>query len=80
MGLRQVYYIMKDNNAIKTIRETFIPLATAVLLFLNIWLASKLAPLAQDIAINRVKVLANERTLERFETKLDEALNRICSK
>ena len=69
-----------SNDFIKTIRETLIPLATAALLFLNIWLAGKLAPLAQDIAVNRTKVLANEHTLEKLEEKLDKALEYIYSK
>lgn len=76
-----------NNDFIETIKDTIIPLAGAFLLILNIWLAYKLGPITQDLAVLRTTVLANEHIVDSLETrlvrvedKLDNALEFIYSK
>ena len=71
---------MKGNYVIKTIKETVIPLAGVVVVLLNLWLAGKLSPLTQDITVNKIGVLANEKAITSLESSLCERLNRIENK
>lgn len=56
-----------------------------VFALVNLWLTTKLAPLAQDIGVLKIRVSAveaglekNESTLIRMENKLDQLILRQC--
>ena len=67
----------RKTNAVKTIKETLIPLAGVVLAVLNIWLAGKLAPIAQDLAVLESRVSANERDVESIGARLEKRLDSL---
>lgn len=69
---------LKKNNQNQTevdIREWFIQnffaVASVVVVIVNLWLASKLAPLAQGIGQLEIRVSANEKTISLLIDRLD---------
>ena len=47
--------------------QNFFAIAAVIVAFANVWIASKLAPIARDIDIIRGKVLANEERIGNSE-------------
>jgi len=68
----------KNNPTIKRwILQNFFAIAAVVVAFANIWIASKLAPIAQDIDVIRSEVLANEQRIEVVEVDSKEVKKEI---
>lgn len=57
--------------------QNFFAIAAVVVAFANIWIATKLAPIAQDIDLIRGKVLANEERIEDVELNFREERKEI---
>lgn len=56
------------------LKDLLFAVVAVIVCLLNLWLASKLSPLAQDIAINRQRVLANEVVVRDIEKNTSEEL------
>lgn len=68
-------------QAIKDFRDYFVPLAGTIMVLLNLWLASKLAPLVQDIRALDIRVAHVEASVDKCDQgyillrdKLDQLL------
>lgn len=71
----------KTNSAVSFVRQNFFAIAAVSITVLNLWLASKLYPLAESIALLDVRTAhcetnidRLEETLIRFEGKLDRVI------
>lgn len=54
----------KNNITIKKwLLQNFFAIAAIIVAFANVWIATKLAPIAQDIGIIKSQVLANENNI-----------------
>lgn len=71
---------MPEEITFKTlVRQNFTFIIGLAMVVLNLWLASKLAPLAQDINSLSVRVLAVETELDKHEQTNDKQLEIISA-
>jgi hypothetical protein len=77
---------MKSNGFNSFLKNNALQLVGVIVVVLNLWLASKLAPLAQDIALIKTEVYANGEEHKSFVTeaafnqvviRLDKISNRV---
>lgn len=71
---------MKNNDFIKILKETVIPLAGIFLAILNGIIFIKLSPVTQSVAVLANTVQVNERRIEGLQERLEKRLTRVEDK
>lgn len=71
--------MVKKNGITNWVTKNLFAISAIVVAIANLWLITKLAPLSQDIAIIRNKVLANEQDITDLDTDTDSQRKEILS-